>query len=171
MVALLPPESCKCAKHGLYSDGVLWRADLTENHAYRFCCLSGFRCRLHDLSCCISSKHGVWLWWVVFLGFCDLPKWKPCLANVRHSCGVGVGCCRPVAAQSAHFAAYLLSMVLGEIRLLPGLQNVETMLRTPEALGVSCPAPQHAAPPRPVVSCPGGVGESTSSDERMRCGV
>ena len=67
--------------------------------------------------------------------------------------------------------AHLLSMVLGENRLLPGLQNVETMLRTPEALGVSRPAPQHTAPPRPIVSCPGGVGESTLSDERMRCGV
>ena len=57
-----------CAKHGLYLDGVLWGADLTGNHAYRFCCLSGFRCRLHDLSCCISSKHGVWLWWAVSPG-------------------------------------------------------------------------------------------------------
>ena len=33
----------------------------------------------------------------------------------------------------AHFAAYLLSMVLGEIWLLQGLQNTETMLRTVEA--------------------------------------
>ncbi|EEG28146.1 hypothetical protein CORMATOL_00195 [Corynebacterium matruchotii ATCC 33806] len=41
-MALLPPGGSNCAKHGLYSDGVLWRADLTENHAYRFCCLSGF---------------------------------------------------------------------------------------------------------------------------------
>ena len=49
--------------------------------------------------------------------------------------------------------------------------GIKTMLRIPEAPGVSCPAPQHAAPPHPVVSCPGGVGESTSSDERMRCGV
>ena len=35
--------------------------------------------------------------------------------------------------QSAHFAAYLLSMVLGGIQLLQGRQNMETMLRTPEA--------------------------------------
>ena len=50
--------------------------------------------------------------------------------------------------------------------------GIKTMLRTPEALGVSRPAPQHTAPPpRPVVSCPGSVGESTSSDERIevRC--
>ena len=49
---------------------------------------------------------------------------------------------------------------------------LKTMLRIPEALGVSRPAPQRAAPPpRPVVSCLGGVGESTSSDERIevRC--
>ena len=25
------------------------------------------------------------------LGFCGLPKWKPCLANVRHGCGVTEG--------------------------------------------------------------------------------
>ena len=83
------------AKHGLYLDGVSWRADLTENHAYQFCCPSGFRCRLHGLSCCISSKHGVWVLWVVSPGVCGRPKWKPCLANVRHGCGVGVGCCCP----------------------------------------------------------------------------
>jgi len=35
--------------------------------------------------------------------------------------------------RSAHRVAYLLSMVLGEIRLLQGLQNTETMLRTTEA--------------------------------------
>ena len=29
------------------------------------------------------------------LGFCDLPKWKPCLANMRHGCGVVEGCCCP----------------------------------------------------------------------------
>ena len=39
--------------------------------------------------------------------------------------------------------AHLLSMVLGENRLLQGLQNAETMLRTPEAPGVSCHAPHH----------------------------
>ena len=38
----------------------------------------------------------------------------------------------------AHFAAYLLSMVLGEIWLLQGLQNTETMLRTTEAPGGWC---------------------------------
>ena len=38
----LAPGGSNCAKHGLYLDGALWRADLTENHAYRFCCLSGF---------------------------------------------------------------------------------------------------------------------------------
>ena len=73
--------------------------------------------------------------------------------------------------------AHLLSMVLGENRLLQGLQNAETMLRTPEAPGVSCHAPHHRPRntqrplPRPVVSCLGGVGESTSSDERIevRC--
>ena len=36
-------------------------------------------------------------------------------------------------SRSAYFAAHLLSMVLGEIRLLQGLQNTETMLRTTEA--------------------------------------
>ncbi|EEG28147.1 hypothetical protein CORMATOL_00196 [Corynebacterium matruchotii ATCC 33806] len=25
------------------------------------------------------------------LGFCDLPKWKPCLANMQHGCGVVEG--------------------------------------------------------------------------------
>ncbi len=40
--------------------------------------------------------------------------------------------------QSAHFAAYLLSMVLGGIQLLQGRQNMETMLRTPEAPGWGC---------------------------------
>ena len=29
----LVSRGCKCAKHGLYSDGVLWRTDLTEDHA------------------------------------------------------------------------------------------------------------------------------------------
>ena len=37
--------------------------------------------------------------------------------------------------RSVHFAAYLLSMVLGGIWLLQGLRNPETMLRTPEAPG------------------------------------
>jgi len=35
--------------------------------------------------------------------------------------------------RSAYFAAYLLSMVFGENRLLQGRQNTETMLRTLEA--------------------------------------
>jgi len=34
-------------------------------------------------------------------------------------------------------------MVLGEIRLLQGLQNTETMLRTPEAPGGWCAMAQH----------------------------
>ena len=45
--------------------------------------------------------------------------------------------------RSAHRVAYLLSMVLGEIRLLQGLQNTETMLRTPEAPGGWCAMAQH----------------------------
>ena len=40
--------------------------------------------------------------------------------------------------RSAHRVAYLLSMFLGEIRLLQGLQNTETMLRTTEAPGGWC---------------------------------
>ena len=45
--------------------------------------------------------------------------------------------------RSARRVAYLLSMVLGEIRLLQGLQNTETMLRTPEAPGGWCAMAQH----------------------------
>ena len=55
--------------------------------------------------------------------------------------------------------AHLLSMVFGENRLFPGLQNMETMLRTLEALGVLRPAPRRtrpatrsAAPPRCFMS-------------------
>ena len=46
-------------------------------------------------------------------------------------------------SRSAYFAAHLLSMVLGEIRLLQGLQNTETMLRIPEAPGGWCAMAQH----------------------------
>ena len=32
------------------------------------------------------------------LGFCGWLEWKTCLANMRHDCGVGVGCCCPIEA-------------------------------------------------------------------------
>jgi len=61
--------------------------------------------------------------------------------------GMVVVLLRVAAAQqkprSAHRVAYLLSMVLGEIRLLQDLQNTETMLRTPEAPGGWCVVVQH----------------------------
>ena len=79
-----------------------------------------------------------------------------------------VGCGDPWSFNSSKHGVWLMRQDF------PGAlwsAGIKTMLRTPEALGVSRPAPQHAAPPRPVVSCPGGVGESTLSDERMRCGV
>ena len=71
------------------------------------------------------------------LGFCDLSKWKPCLANMRHGCGVVEGCCCPTEASIGSPCCNLLSMVLREIRLLQGRQNTETMLRTTEIAGTT----------------------------------
>ena len=49
--------------------------------------------------------------------------------------------------RSVYFVAYLLSMVLGQIWLLQGLQNAETMLRIFEALGGWCATVQHMRQP------------------------
>ena len=107
-----------------------------EGHAYWFCYQVGcgepwgFRC----------SKHDVWSVRQVSPEVLRPVGIETMLSN----CEAGrVDWFSSGKVLALGHVAHLLSMVLGENRLLQGLQNSETMLRTPEALGVSRPTPQH----------------------------
>ena len=107
-----------------------------EGHAYWFCYQVGcgepwgFRC----------SKHGVWLVRQVSPEVLRPVGIETMLSN--REVGWGDWSSAGMVLALSHVAD-LLSMVLGENRLLQGLQNAETMLRTPEAPGVSRHALHH----------------------------